>query len=484
MEEFLSKIWYTYIQRQGVYDMSEDQILLYDHKKPIPLSAKRVSFYLRGQIIEAFSETNEVYYLFFYKYNFLTAFKPTKLRRKSFIENAFKKGMVFNNDHPFIFALLSANQPFQMTSIKPLLKKLEKQYTPQEKTFILTFFESFIPKKQLFTEIQTTFYEFRRNGQMLLGYQIVRILMDFAPKNSWVKNLASDRSFSKLSVQYNEKSETLFAKDVIFAEKTLYGKKDDDRCFQQLVSSMEKENRWMDLIALYCYKLTETPLNDYYTPLKTLLEKHFNETEIDFILAELAAKIPTFLPIQEDLFNKYIEKKEIDKIINLMKNNEFKLSHSQVLTMGEILSNSDLSAQAIDEKTFFTLMSPVIVMFPEKAEKLLTKYIITLFKTKELADIKTGLMPFKKNKNTLVLFEKIDLMQKLNEDLDEMQILGELYYEFKQFDKAIECFSWEMELDGSNPKPLQWLAKVYRELGMNYESDAYRQQCINLQKHA
>lgn len=58
--------------------MRQDQFLLYDHKKQISLKAERAAFYLQGQIIEAFSEKNEVYYLIFYKYDFLTAVKTDR----------------------------------------------------------------------------------------------------------------------------------------------------------------------------------------------------------------------------------------------------------------------------------------------------------------------------------------------------------------------------------------------------------------------
>lgn len=104
--------------------MNEDQFLLYDHQKPILLKAEKISFYLQGEIIEAFTENNEVYYLIFYKYQFLTAVKAIRLRRKSYIEDSFKKGMVFNAPHPFINGLLSSNAPLKIISFQPLIKNL------------------------------------------------------------------------------------------------------------------------------------------------------------------------------------------------------------------------------------------------------------------------------------------------------------------------------------------------------------------------
>ncbi|MFN7251568.1 MAG: tetratricopeptide repeat protein [Anaerobacillus sp.] len=464
--------------------MIEDQFLLYDHKKPIRLEVERVSLYLQGQIIEAFTEKKEVYYLFFYKYNFLTAFKTTKLRRHSFIEHAFTKGFVFTHPHPFINALFSANHPCQMVNVKSLLSKLEKRYTPHEKAFILTFFESFIPKKQLFTEIQSTFYEYRRNGQMFLGYQIVRVLMDFAPKNSWVKPLASDRSFTKYTEMYSENSGTLFSKDLIFSEKTLYAKKQDERCFEQLVGHYENENRWIDLIALYLEKLTLTPKTNYYIPLKQLLKQHLSEGDSLMILENLSNDIPSFQPLQQDLFSIYIDNEKIDAVLKMMNNPEFKLNNKQIELLGETLEQLDVSVHSLEPKMLNVLLNGVINLFPDRAEQLLTKYVVSLLKTHEITYIKTWLELFKENEQSRQLFEKLVTIERLNDDLDQMQTLGELYYEFKQWDKALECFSWEMELNPNECKPLQWLAKVYREKGMKHEADAYHQLCINLQKHA
>ena len=75
-------------------------------------------------------------------------------------------------------------------------------------------------------------------------------------------------------------------------------------------------------------------------------------------------------------------------------------------------------------------------------------------------------------------------MVKLNESLDDMQTLGEIYFELQQFEKAIECFSWEMELNPTKTKPLKWLAKAYHEMGQKQESEVYQQLCINIQKWA
>lgn len=464
--------------------MDQDHYLLYDHKKPIRIKIERVSFYQQGQIIEAFSENNEVYYLFFYKSNFLTALKATKLRRQSFIENAFKKGMVFQCPHPISHALLSSKQTCQILNFNSLLKKLETNYSPQEKAYILTFFESFFPKKQLFNEIQSTFYEYRRNGQMFLGYRLVRILMDFSPTHSLVKQLTGDMNFSKYTSLYSQKSDEVFAKDLIFAEKTLYSEIENDHSFQKLVAILEKESRWHELISLFISKLIITPSDEYYCPLLKLLKLHFNENETLNILEKLSYQLPNFLSLQQDVFNMCVKTHKIELAIQLMKNQSHTLSNSQLCTFANYLEDYDADILSLQPEILTCLLKPILEMFPEKTETLLKKYVISLLKTYELAFIKEWLKPFMENGGSRNLLAKIEKMQKLSEDLDEMQILGEMYYEFRQFDKAIECFSWEMELTPTNPKPLQWLAKAYREMGMTFEAEAYQQMCISMQKRA
>ncbi|MCF6411399.1 hypothetical protein [Pseudalkalibacillus salsuginis] len=464
--------------------MDQDQFLLYDHQKPIRLRAERVAVYLQGEIIESYSEDNAVYYLFFYKYQFLTAVKATRLRRRSFIEKAFKRGMVFNAPHPFIKELLSSNHPCQILSFNPLLDKLEKHYTPQEKAFILTFFESFIPKKQLFNEIKAVFYHYNRKGQTFLGYKIIRILMDFAPNHSLVEYFANDIKVQKYADLYNKNAEKILAEDFIFAEKALYYRKKKDSCFQQLTERLEKESRWIDLIALFSCKLTSSPSTDYYYPLIKLLEAHFDEYETMSFLEALSSKLPEFRPLQQNLFQHYIKHHKIEAVSHMMKNHDFELNSNQVEIFGDLLEQVDPEEDLIEPEMLHTVLGPVMNMYPEKADNLLTKYVISLLKTEELSSIQEWLRPFNENYKNLQIIRKIDTMQELSNDPDQMQTLGELYYEFRQLNQAVECFSWQTELNPTDPKPLRWLAKVYGEMGKTQESEAYRQQCINLQKLA
>ncbi|WP_113927258.1 hypothetical protein [Bacillus sp. P14.5] len=56
---------------------------------------ERIAFYRDIAFVEAVDPQNELHYLFFYKEQFLTCKKALKLKRSSFIEQAFKDGIVF-----------------------------------------------------------------------------------------------------------------------------------------------------------------------------------------------------------------------------------------------------------------------------------------------------------------------------------------------------------------------------------------------------
>ncbi|MBY0098568.1 hypothetical protein [Mesobacillus maritimus] len=465
--------------------MNQDRILLMDQEKCIQLQAERVTFYLQGEMIEAFNEArNEVYYLFFYKSHYLTACKAKKLRRNSYIERAFKEGLVFDSPHPIINKLLSTDFPYKRTTFKSFLKKLEKLYSKHERALILTFFESFYPKKDLFHEISSIFYEYRRNGQMFLAYRIVRILHDFAPNHSLVKELMSSLVFNKYTELYNQVSEQLVEKDPIFAEKLLYAQRNETETFHQLVHCYEKDSRLLSLIALYSDKLKETPSNDTYKPFVKLLHQTFDEHETTAILEKLSLQVPAYLPIQQELFTSYLKAHKMKKVFYLVNQKEFHLNKSESRTFGSILDDLDFEDEFIHPEMLRALMNTVVKFFPDRVEDFLYKSVVTLLDTHELSYLKEWLAPFKEKYSHLQLFEKIDTMLTLNDDLDQMQTLGELYVEFKQLDKAIECFCWEMELKPNDPKPLQWLAKIYQDKGMDHEAEAFRQLCINLQKRA
>lgn len=446
--------------------MTDSEIILNGHR----LQGKRVAFYQQSAFIEATTANNDdMYYLFFYKSKFLTASKTTKLRPHSFIETAFKKGIVFHAPHP-IMQLISTNSPCQVINFQQLLKKLTTQFSPQEKAFILTFFESFISKKMLFEEMKTIFYEYRRNGQMYLAYQITRILMEFAPDHSFVKRLNSDPVFYKFAALYDAQSEKVLSKDRLFAEIVLHSKNDPTELF----AFLQKEQRWIEVIAHSLNKFMKTPTEATYLSFKNTVKN----IEIWPFLQWLYPQYPDFLPLQQDVLHEHIQRKDSKSIFSMVSDRTLDLTHEQLLAIADWIGD-DITHLPPDLTV--PLLKILFEKFPDKKEPLLTKYTIEMFRTHDLAYIQQWLQPFT-NADSLRLVGKINEMHKLSDDPDGMQVMGERYFEFHQFDKAIECFNWEMELEPTNPKPVHWLAKCYAKKGLTADSHSYQQLWKNLQK--
>jgi tetratricopeptide (TPR) repeat protein len=60
------------------------------------------------------------------------------------------------------------------------------------------------------------------------------------------------------------------------------------------------------------------------------------------------------------------------------------------------------------------------------------------------------------------------------EDPDHMMELGDHYVEFKQYDQAIDCYFWEMELNPQDPEPVWKICKMYQQKGMLKEAAEYQ----------
>ncbi|WP_018662751.1 tetratricopeptide repeat protein [Heyndrickxia acidiproducens] len=457
------------------------QLTIVNHKQTINVKIERMAVYLQSRIVEAIEDNGRCWYLFFYKGQYLTSTAATKLKRRSFMERAFRDGVVLQAPHPLIGHLLHNHQTCKKTGFQHLTGKIEKLFTPQETAFIATFFESFVPKRKLFEYIQAIFYEYRRNGQLLSCYRILRILMDFAPKQSWVKQLSRDLNFIKYEKLYQSLSPELIKKDSLYAEKKLYEDLSNDASFQSLIKLLQLQNRWIDETALWIKRTAETCADRDYAALSALLNKHFPQPDAMLVIEQLFHAAPRCEQLRNDLINYYIETKQPNKIIPFMLGRNFSLTDVQVGKIESLLESLDVAAADMEIEPLNQL-APFFAGHPQLTEKFLQTCVTLLFRSHELPYIAEWLLPFKKPLGSLPVIRKVEKMLEIADDPDHQSELGELYYQFKQYDKAIDCFSWEMELKGSDPNPVKWLSKIYNEMGMKSEYKAYQNLYIDMEK--
>ncbi|MBX0359345.1 hypothetical protein [Halobacillus sp. Nhm2S1] len=439
-------------------------------KKDLALVPSRIVFYEQMQLVETFDDQSRCHMLFFYKQKYLTAVRTTRLKLQSYVARALKEGTIYESPHPYLQALIEMNAPLHKVSYPQLKKKIERPYSRQEQAKILTFFESFIPKKQLFQDMKSLFYQYRREGNMSGAYRVIRVMRDFAPNNKFVKEMANDLSYRELANLYLEQSHTLMERDPLFKETYAI--------FEDHQRLLEQEHRWVEASSHLLTHFYNQPTPENYQLYRDCLSRYFDGDSRTFLLERMSQTMPSFPSVNEDLFQHYVVKENTNAAARLYTERELMLNEKQFKQMTSLLEKNCFHE---DPVYFMPFMSRITAQHPEETRELLDTFVIRLLDTMEVEQVYDSLKSFPKKSS---LMRKVERMNEIREDLDCMQELGELYYGFHQLEKSIECFQMEMELKPSTPEPLRWLSKVYADKQMMDESKAYQQLCVDIQKWA
>ncbi|KGP74129.1 hypothetical protein [Pontibacillus yanchengensis] len=463
--------------------MSTTTISVKDQKHTYTFNLERMTIYKQSKIIEARDAEAQLFYLFFYKDSYINTVKAKELKPNSHAANAFEHGVTFQAPHPLIDATLAASGPYKKHRFNDLFPKLQKQHTLQETTLIATFFESFIKKEQLMKFIKTLYNEDRRSGKMYACYRIYRVAQAFAPTHSWVKSLAGELDFKKYAPLYEKLDASLFEKDPIYVEQFLYENRDTPERFNQLSTFLQQQGRWIDDIALSIDRFNKQQTNELYEAIHEKIKVHFESDELIRLLEDLYERAPNLEPLQQDILDTYLKQDQPERALKLIATHHIELHPSQVKTFDHIVDHIDLESSSVSIEELNTVIGSLFTSIPKQAETLLQKALRMLMKEHSISYIQQWLNPLRDVPEAQQTIAKVDQIQELEDDPNKQLQLGELYYEFNQLNQAIECFSWEMELNEQNPKPVQWLSKLYNELGMNHEAKAYQQLYVDMVKN-
>ena len=172
----------------------------------------------RFTILEVNTPLNESYYLMYYKNSLVYGEKLEKIEEGSFIDKACKTGIVLHEDHPFLSALI----PSETATIpikNKLFSHLQNQYSLQEVAYIATTLDSYFSKEQLTKVIYKIFYHYRRNGNFFNAFQIIQLIIDFAPDLSSAKEIKNSLEFYSYKNFYKSSSlPTIQEKDPLYVE--------------------------------------------------------------------------------------------------------------------------------------------------------------------------------------------------------------------------------------------------------------------------
>jgi tetratricopeptide (TPR) repeat protein len=455
------------------------------NNKPVQLTVSRLAIFQRMKIAEAKSKNNKSVFLFFLDDQFISA-KTGTIAKNSRLQHVFKKGIVFESPHPLIQNYLKDNPSFTMKPLSHVLTKLQKQMSPQDIAFIFSFFDSFISSEKIIHIMKKSYYDLRRNGKLLHAFRMLMMVIDFAPKNEWAIDLSNDVAYIKYKMMYDEQGKELEKKDPSFAELYDFKNRHKKTSLRPLLSKAISSSNGIDTMALYVdsfHHSKEIDLNMYEDFLETVTE-FLSVNETIEILQSLREKHPTNKRIENDLIELLASENKYEKSINLIISNVETADDMQLVKLMKLLKNDSVHIKDINVQLLFSFFNEIESSKSKYVEEILQHILPKLLNEYDLTSVYKWVEPLNDRYASNSILTIIKSMYKIKDDPEEQLSLGKNYYKLHQYKEAIDCFNWEMELKPRDPLPVQWLTKVYLEMGMKEESNTYKNIYSTMLKHA
>jgi tetratricopeptide (TPR) repeat protein len=441
----------------------------------------RMAIDLPCTVMEIAASNQSIYYFLFYKNKFIAGKELAQIPEGTYLEKAFQKGLVLRASHPLVSIYQNNRRSFTLPKLHDeLFNELQNHFTLPEVAFLATRLDHILDRKQINHVAREIFYHFQRNGQTSQAYRILWVMQAFAPQEDWVKHMLNQSAFAAQRVVYKGIPESLTTKDPLFFEQFSFHHHKQKELTNRLHAFLEEQSRWTDSLALYIGEFRKEMDPERYPDLHQLLTEHLSQEEALKIFMELYRKFSTFGPLRQDILHHLIELKRFDEAFTLFASDE-NLVNREILEM--ILDHLDLINGDIDLSKVNHWLVPLYLSSPEKKERIVRKIVTFLLNTQEVGQVKQWLEPLDHCPPILPIHHEISRMNRLTDDPDRQLELGELFYRYHLLDKAIACFSWEMELNPTNPLPIQWLSRIYKERGLAQEAKGYQDAYIQLMKY-
>ncbi|MCQ6273795.1 hypothetical protein JMM81_02240 [Bacillus sp. V3B] len=452
------------------------EISIKEKKKIIKGQVIRAVISSRSKIIEIKTSDNKSYYLVYYKNSLVYGEKLEIVEKGSFIDKAYSKGIVLESHHPFLPVIIPNENVFIPNKNK-LFSELQNQYSLQEVAYIATTLDSFFTKDQLIKIIDKIFFHYRRNGKFFKAFQITHILKGFSPELSLAGDNLNSQDFRSYDNFYNSSPlPIVYSKDPLFVELYCFKNRMSPDEHKILEDILKKQDCFLELLLLWMEKV------DKYSKADSI-EKYTN-IALQFITMEQWILILGYLKI-----NPFQELSQTKTVIDKMLHEEhYETAALYLLDFIEDLPNTyndtlNILWEHLDTEFIvshldgFSMLIQQLVQENEnqQCEQKLSHLVGKLLENYDLKTVHEKLQPIQKSVPDSKVFRKMNRMTTLLEDPDHMMELGQYYAEFKQYDEAIECFSWEMELHPDDYSPVWQLSKMYQNKGMVEEAVAYRQ---------
>jgi tetratricopeptide (TPR) repeat protein len=450
-------------------------ILIKDKKKTISGSVVRAVICGTSKILQVQIADAEDYYLIYFRNTCIFGDQLATVQEGSFIAQAFRDGLVIETSHP----ILSAVVPKQMVSIQPrnkLFLQLQNHFSPQEISYIATTLDAFFEKTTLVKVIDQFYFEYKRNGQFLKAYQILQILQEFVPELKSVKERISSREFHSAHLFYHSSGFTdILKKDPLYIELFCFKNRFIPDARNMLEEILKESQAYVELILLWFEQVKSSHDTG---KLKDYTEIALNFLPIDqWILILAEEKINPFHVLPE-------AKIMID---NMIKKGNYETAAISLLNfMDDLPTSYESILKKVWESAGVEFVEAHLAQFvkiikrhgnddySQHLETQIYQLIVMMLKEFDLKTVYEKLLPLEKALQHSFQIRKLKKMVELQEDPDRMMELGDYFAEFKQYDPAIDCYSWEMELKPQDPDPVLKISKMYQKKGMAAEAAVYQ----------
>ncbi|WP_079708807.1 hypothetical protein [Paraliobacillus ryukyuensis] len=456
------------------------ELTITSQKKTIQANVLQLHLYQQSKVIEAMDKRNNYYYVVFYQDQFINVVKPTHMKRHSHVQRAITNGISLPGDHPLVNKLIG-QQTLSMTRFNQLFKKLQQHYPPLETALILSFFDSFTTAGSIPKLIKKTYYDFRRNGKMRKALQALYLLKEVDAENTFANDLIGKMEFQK----YNEAYQTLdiiMEKDPVYFEDICFRHLQDGIYHENLLMFYDQKNRHIDAIMVRLYLLKQQFNETHWQQLQATIQTWNNEAQIN-VLSDLYRDQPHPI-IEKELTGRLIGSSHHNEVVSFLLEQNYLPTQTEMDKIIDHLNHTDRS-QLIQyfhqSKEKFTTLRQSITK--NQLEKAITPFIKAFLSTYSFEEINQWFRAFNESNELFLIEQTIHTMEKLQDDPDHQDKLGELYASLDQVEQAIDCYKWEMELHPQNTKAIQAVAHLYKEMGNETEAGTYQDLLIQTQKY-
>lgn len=452
------------------------EISIKDKKKQIKGKVHQAIKFSRCTILEVKTPLNESYYLMYYKNSLIYGEKLENVKENSFIDKACKMGIIFHEGHPYLSALIPSE-----TAIIPVKNKLfshlQKQYSLQEVAYIATTLDSYFSQEPLTKIIYKIFYHYRRNGNFSKAFQVIQILTDFAPELSSAKEIKNSLDFYSYKDFYKSSPlPAILQKDPLYVETLCFKNRLQPNEHDILEDLFKKQDSLVDIILLWIEKVEKLSKVDSVEKYTSIALQFMPIEKWVLTIGYLQINPFQALPQAKSMIDKLIQEQQYETAALYLLNFLDALPSSYDDILHTLWDHLDTTFIASHVDTFLLLIQRLVQKDDEnQSEQKLIQLIGKLLETYNLQEVHEKLLPIQKSVPHSPVIRKMNKMITLLEDPDHMMELGQYYADFNQYDEAIECFSWEMELHPNDPTPVSQLSKMYQNKGMVEEATAYHQ---------